>query len=98
MNGGKLTVDGTWMTEAHVIAISRPKDKIATASFGASKLNSFNTGTDQVNGTCVAPLCAWDGVGYAVRRDAIRGRLLDRNLDHPTSGSSASMAHAPTLG
>ena len=52
MNGGKLTVDGTWMTEAHVIAISRPKGEIATASFWASKLNSFNTGTDQVNGTC----------------------------------------------
>jgi len=56
LNGGKLTVDGTWMTEAHVIAISRPKGKtrgkIATASFWASKLNSFNTGTDQVNGTC----------------------------------------------
>ena len=48
MNGGKLTVDGTWMTEAHVKAISRPKGKIATASFWASKLNSFNTGTDQV--------------------------------------------------
>ena len=64
MNGGKLTVDGTWMTEAHVKAISRPKGKIATASFWASKLNSFNTGTDHVNGTTWwAPLCARDGVG-----------------------------------
>ena len=33
LNGGKLTVDGTWMTEAHVIAISRPKGK--TKAVGA---------------------------------------------------------------
>ena len=52
MHGGKLTVDGSFMTEAHLTAVSLPKRKFANVSFWAAELNEFNTGWRVVNGTC----------------------------------------------
>ena len=49
---GVLTVNGTFLTEAHVTAQLSPQ-KRATASFWASELDPNNFGWRVVNGTCV---------------------------------------------
>ena len=53
LHGGKLTVDGSFITEVHVVArVGGAKRKPATASFWGSLLNDFNTGYGFVNGSC----------------------------------------------
>jgi len=53
LNGGKLTVDGSFITEAHVTArVGGRKRKWANFSYWASELNEFNTGWTFINGTC----------------------------------------------
>ena len=52
MHGGALTVNGTFLTEAHVTAQLSPQ-KRATASFWAAELDPNNFGWQTVNGTCV---------------------------------------------
>ena len=52
MHGGALTINGSFLTEAHVTARLSPQ-KLATASFWASELDSNNFGWQTVNGTCV---------------------------------------------
>ena len=52
LHGKKLLVDGSFMTEAHLTAVSLPKRKFANVSFWASELNEQNTGRRVVNGTC----------------------------------------------
>ena len=53
LHGGKLTVDGSFITEAHVVArVGGAKRKTATASFWGAELNEFNTGWRVVNGSC----------------------------------------------
>ena len=50
-----LVVDGSFITEVHVVArVGGAKRKHATASFWASELNEFNTGWRVINGTCGA--------------------------------------------
>ena len=46
LHGGKLTVDGSFMTEAHIVArVGGTKRKWANVSFWASKLNDANWGS-----------------------------------------------------
>jgi len=52
MHGGALTINGTFLTEAHITAQLSPQ-KLATASFFASELSPNNFGWQVVNGTCV---------------------------------------------
>ena len=52
IHDGALTVNGTFLTEAHVSAQLSPQ-KRATASFWASELDPNNFGWRVVNGTCV---------------------------------------------
>ena len=53
LNGGRLEVDGSFITEAHLRArVGGNKRKTATVSFWGSRLNPFNSGWDVVNGTC----------------------------------------------
>ena len=52
LHGKKLLVDGSFMTEAHLTAVSLPKRKFANVSFWASELNEQNTGIRVINGTC----------------------------------------------
>ena len=53
LNGGRLAVHGTFVTEAHMVAVvGGAKGKLATVSFWAEALNDFNTGYGFVNGTC----------------------------------------------
>jgi len=52
MHGGALTINGTFLTEAHITAQLSPQ-KLATASFIAAELSSNNFGWQVVNGTCV---------------------------------------------
>ena len=67
MHGGNLTVDGSFMTEAHVVArVGGAKRKRATASFWASELSQFNTGWRVINGTCGGHHFAF---GLAGKRD-----------------------------
>ena len=49
---GVLTVNGTFLTEAHVTAQLSPQ-KRATASFWASELDPNNFGWRVINGSCV---------------------------------------------
>ena len=49
---GLLTVNGTFLTEAHITAQLSPQ-KFATASFWASELDPSNFGWQVINGTCV---------------------------------------------
>ena len=49
---GALTINGSFLTEAHVIARFAPQ-RSATASFWASELNPENFGWTVINGTCV---------------------------------------------
>ena len=49
---GMLTVNGTFLTEAHITAQLSPQ-KLATVSFWASELDPTNFGWRVVNGTCV---------------------------------------------
>jgi len=52
-NGGRLTVDGSFITEAHIVAlVGGAKRKWANVSFWASELNQQNWGWRLVNGTC----------------------------------------------
>ena len=51
--GGTLDVDGSFITEVHVVArVGGRKNKLCLASFWASEVNEFNTGFNMVNGTC----------------------------------------------
>ena len=54
LHGNKLTVDGTFITEAHVVVRNRTPahTKWANASFIAANLNDFNTGWAFVQGSC----------------------------------------------
>ena len=52
LHQGSLTVNGTFLTEAHLVARMSPQ-KHATASFWASELDPNNFGWQTVNGTCV---------------------------------------------
>ena len=52
MHGGALTINGTFLTEAHITAQLSPQ-KLATASFIAAELSSNNFGWQVVSGTCV---------------------------------------------
>ena len=53
LHGGELTVDGSFITEAHVVArVGGAKRKELLASFWASELNDDNWGWRIVNGTC----------------------------------------------
>jgi len=52
LHGGALTVNGSFLTEAHVTA-QLSSQKFATASFWASELDPNNFGWSVVNGTCV---------------------------------------------
>jgi len=49
-----LVVDGSFITAVHFVAgnASLPASTWDVASFHASRLNEFNTGTDVINGTC----------------------------------------------
>jgi len=64
---GNLTVNGSFITEAHVVArVGGAKRKWANASFWASELNAFNTGWQFVNGSCGGRLF-WMGLGLQRR-------------------------------
>lgn len=53
LHGGKLTVDGSFMTEAHIVArVGGTKRKWANVSFWASKLNDANWGWRMIGGSC----------------------------------------------
>ena len=52
IHDGALTINGSFLTEAHVIARFAPQ-RSATASFWASELNPENFGWTVINGTCV---------------------------------------------
>ena len=52
IHDGALIVNGSFLTEAHVIARMSPQ-KQATASFWASELDDNNFGWQTINGTCV---------------------------------------------
>lgn len=53
LNGGQLQVDGSFITEVHLVAlVGGAKRKRATASFWASELSAYNTGWRVINGTC----------------------------------------------
>ena len=49
---GVLTVNGTFLTEAHITA-QLSRQKLATASFWASELDPSNFGWQVINGSCV---------------------------------------------
>ena len=52
-SGGELTVNGSFITEAHLVAlVGGAKRKRAKASFWAAELNELNTGWRVINGTC----------------------------------------------
>ena len=48
---GSLTVNGTFITEAHIVA-RYASHRVAKASFFSSLLNEDNSGWDVINGTC----------------------------------------------
>lgn len=53
LHGGKLTVDGSFMTEAHVVArVGGSKQKWANFSFWASELTNENWSWRMIDGTC----------------------------------------------
>ena len=53
LNRGRLTVNGSFITEAHLVArIGAGGRKWANLSFWASELNEDNWGWKNVNGTC----------------------------------------------
>ena len=53
LHGGKLTVDGSFMTEAHVVArVGGSKQKWANFSFWASELTDENWSWRMIDGTC----------------------------------------------
>ena len=53
LHNGKLTVDGSFITEAHLVArVGGAKRKWANLSFWASELNRENWGWRVVNGSC----------------------------------------------
>ena len=59
LHGGRLVVNGTFITEAHV-ATRGAKQKNATASFWASELNNQHWGWNVLNGTCGGkPFVVW---------------------------------------
>ena len=59
LHGGRLVVNGTFITEAHV-ATRGAKQKNATASFWASELNNQHWGWNVLNGTCEGkPFVVW---------------------------------------
>lgn len=51
-HNGALTVNGSFLTEAHVVARFAPQ-RSATASFWAAELDENNFGWAVVNGTCI---------------------------------------------
>ena len=53
LHNGKLTVDGSFITEAHLVArVGGAKRKWANLSFWASELNRESWGWRVVNGSC----------------------------------------------
>ena len=52
IHDGALTINGSFLTEAHVIARFAPQ-RSSTASFWASELDQSNSGWTVINGTCV---------------------------------------------
>ena len=54
LNNGRLTVDGSFITEVHVVARVGPRKtvKLAKASFWASQLMEENWGWKVINGSC----------------------------------------------
>ena len=52
LRGGRLTVDGSFITEAHMSARLGDGGKRAVASFWASELNEENWGWGIINGSC----------------------------------------------
>ena len=59
LHGGRLVVNGTFITEVHV-ATRGAKQKNATASFWASELNNQHWGWNVLNGTCEGkPFVVW---------------------------------------
>ena len=53
---GALTVNGTFITEAHIVA-RYASHRVAKASFFSSLLNEDNFGWDVINGTCGTNSC-----------------------------------------
>ena len=53
LHRGRLRVEGTFITEVHLVArVGGAKRKAARASYWASELDDFNTGWRVINGTC----------------------------------------------
>ena len=62
------TIDGSFITEAHVVArVGGAKRKWANASFLASRLTEFNTGFDFITGSCGGHAFSF-GLGTTLRR------------------------------
>ena len=52
IHDGALTINGSFLTEAHVIARFAPQ-RSSAASFWASELDQSNSGWTVINGTCI---------------------------------------------
>ena len=63
MHNGALTINGSFLTEAHVTAHFAPQ-RSATASFWASELNPDNFGWTVINGTCIGRPFRFGGRGH----------------------------------
>ena len=62
------TIDGSYITEAHVVArVGGAKRKWANASFLSSRLTEFNTGPDFITGSCGGHAFSF-GLGTKLRR------------------------------
>ena len=61
----RLTVDGSFVTEAHLTArVGRGRREWANVSFWAAELNEWNWGWSVVNGTCVSEALKLGKGGY----------------------------------
>ena len=79
LHGGALTVNGSFLTEAHVTA-QLSSQKLATASFWASELNSNNFGWQTVNGTCVGRIFRFGNRGHKNCFGLKMDGLLERHI------------------
>ena len=53
LHNGALTVDGSFITEVHIVAeTGREAGELIHAAFRASELNAYNTGLNMVTGFC----------------------------------------------
>jgi len=85
LHEGKLTVDGSFITETHVVAkVGYARRRVATASFWASELDELNTGWRFVNGTCA---------GRFFSRGVGQPRKVCYELSITTAFSSATFAY-----